>query len=112
VFAEPYLSLRLCHHDTSQLCISRPATTRIQASYTFYSAHIMVLGRVFHYAFDALAVSAILAGVKKSTGYAPATNLIPDSSIKTVADSYFAAGETVYNIIAGQAVTSEYFKRS
>lgn len=31
---------------------------------------IMVLGRLTHYAFDALAVSAIFAGVKKSTGFA------------------------------------------
>lgn len=30
----------------------------------------MVLGRLVHYTFDALAVSAILAGVKKSTGFA------------------------------------------
>jgi hypothetical protein len=30
----------------------------------------MVLGRLTHYAFDALAVSAIFAGVKKSTGFA------------------------------------------
>jgi len=72
----------------------------------------MVLGRVFHYAFDALAISAVLAGVKKSTGFAPATHLIPDSSIKSIADSYFSAGETVFNIVAGQAVTSEYFKKT
>ena len=28
----------------------------------------MVLGRLFHYGFDAMAVSVILAGVKRSTG--------------------------------------------
>lgn len=42
----------------------------------------------------------------------PATHLIPDSSVKTVADSYFSAGEVVFNVVAGQAVTSQYFKRS
>lgn len=31
---------------------------------------IMALGRLFHYGFDLLAVSTVLAGVKKSTGYA------------------------------------------
>ncbi|CAD6579773.1 MAG: hypothetical protein TREMPRED_002564 [Tremellales sp. Tagirdzhanova-0007] len=71
----------------------------------------MVLGRLAHYAFDALAISTILAGVKKSTGFVPATNLIPDSSVKTVADSYFSAGETIFNIASGQAVTSQWFKR-
>jgi hypothetical protein len=30
----------------------------------------MALGRLFHYGFDLLAVSTIIAGVKKSTGYA------------------------------------------
>jgi len=29
----------------------------------------MVLGRLTHYAFDALAVSVVLAGVKKQTGF-------------------------------------------
>ena len=28
----------------------------------------MVLGRLFHYGFDALAISVVLAGVKRSTG--------------------------------------------
>ena len=31
---------------------------------------IMVLGRLAHYAFDALAISAVLAGIKKTTGFA------------------------------------------
>jgi hypothetical protein len=30
----------------------------------------MVLGRLTHFAFDALAISTVLAGVKKTTGYA------------------------------------------
>jgi hypothetical protein len=29
-----------------------------------------MFGRIFHFTFDALAVSAVLAGVKKSTGFA------------------------------------------
>jgi hypothetical protein len=29
----------------------------------------MVLGRLTHYAFDALAISTVLAGVKKQTGF-------------------------------------------
>ena len=34
-----------------------------------YPAPVM-FGRLFHYTFDAMAVSAVLAGVKKSTGFA------------------------------------------
>jgi hypothetical protein len=29
----------------------------------------MVLGRLFHWGFDAMAISALLAGVKKTTGF-------------------------------------------
>ncbi|KAK8854849.1 hypothetical protein IAR55_003588 [Kwoniella newhampshirensis] len=72
----------------------------------------MVLGRLAHYAFDALAISTVIAGVKKTTGFAPATDLIPDSSIKSITDSYLGAGETVFSIVAGQAVTSQYFKKA
>ncbi|ORX38609.1 hypothetical protein BD324DRAFT_621572 [Kockovaella imperatae] len=71
----------------------------------------MVLGRLMHYTFDALAISAVIAGVKKSTGFGPATDKIPDSSFKSIADSYFSAGEVIFNLAAGQAVTSDYFKK-
>ncbi|EIW67342.1 hypothetical protein M231_02516 [Tremella mesenterica] len=71
-----------------------------------------MIGKLVHYTFDALALSAILAGVKKSTGFSPATNLIPDSSIKSFADGYLSAGETLFNVVAGQAVSSQYFKRT
>ncbi|AAW43761.1 hypothetical protein CNBE4100 [Cryptococcus deneoformans B-3501A] len=72
----------------------------------------MVFGRLVHFTFDALAVSTILAGVKKTTGFAPATDLIPDSSIKSITDSYLGVGTTIFDIVAGQAVTSQYFKRT
>ncbi|KAL1413312.1 hypothetical protein Q8F55_001068 [Vanrija albida] len=71
----------------------------------------MVLGRLVHYAVDALAVSTILAGVKKTTGFTPATEQIPESSIRTFTEGYLGAGESVFNFIAGQAVTSQYFKK-
>ncbi|WVQ82000.1 hypothetical protein IAT38_004127 [Cryptococcus sp. DSM 104549] len=71
----------------------------------------MVLGRLIHYAVDALAISTVLAGVKKTTGFAPSTDLIPDSSIKSLTDTYLGAGQTVFDIVAGQAVTSQYFKK-
>ncbi|KGB79437.1 hypothetical protein I307_02408 [Cryptococcus deuterogattii 99/473] len=72
----------------------------------------MVFGRLIHFTFDALALSTILAGVKKTTGFSPATDLIPDSSIKSITDSYLGAGTTIFDIVSGQVVTSQYFKRS
>ncbi|KAI9637364.1 uncharacterized protein MKK02DRAFT_43290 [Dioszegia hungarica] len=72
----------------------------------------MVLGRLFHWGFDAMAISALLAGVKKTTGFSPATEMIPDSSVRSIANGYLGAGETIFNLVSGQAVTSQYFKRN
>lgn len=47
-----------------------------------------------------------------ATLFSPATDLIPDSSIKSITDSYLGAGTTIFDIVSGQAVTSQYFKRS
>jgi hypothetical protein len=43
------------------------------------NVHTMVLGRLTHYAFDALAISTVLAGVKKQTGfgYVPSFSSLP-----------------------------------
>ena len=70
-----------------------------------------MLGRLVHYGIDAIAVSTILAGVKRSTGFAPKTEEIPDSSFRSFTESYLGVGETVFNLIAGQAVSSDYFKK-
>lgn len=42
----------------------------------------------------------------------PDTHQIPDGSLRHVASYYLGAGETVFNLVTGQAVTSQYFKRS
>ncbi|KAG8752162.1 hypothetical protein FRC12_012107 [Ceratobasidium sp. 428] len=71
----------------------------------------MVVGRLTHYAVDLVLVSTVLAGVKKSTGYTPQTALITDPTLKTIADTFLGAGETVFNVVQGNAVTSAYLKR-
>lgn len=42
----------------------------------------------------------------------PDTTQIPESSIRSIADGYLGAGETVFNLVTGQAVTSGYFKKT
>lgn len=43
----------------------------------------------------------------------PDTSQIPsDTWIRTTVDGYFGAGETIFNFVTGQAVTSPYFKRT
>lgn len=94
----------------------------------------MVLGRLAHYAIDALLLSAVVAGVKRSTGFAcvpffsvvttsaqlspfsflhsPDTEFITNPTIRSFTESYLGFGETVFNAIQGTVVTSPYFKRS
>jgi hypothetical protein len=42
----------------------------------------------------------------------PHTNKIKDASIRSFFDRYFSLGETVFSMICGYAVSSEYFKRT
>ncbi|ODO08095.1 hypothetical protein I350_03678 [Cryptococcus amylolentus CBS 6273] len=84
-------------------------------------------GRLGHIAFDLVIISALLAGVKKSTGYTifvvldnvPTTidinslkmTLFTDSALRSFMDSYLAMGETIFGMFSGYAVNSRYFKR-
>ncbi|KAL0954736.1 hypothetical protein HGRIS_003690 [Hohenbuehelia grisea] len=71
----------------------------------------MVLGRVVHYAVDAVLLSTVIAGVRRSSGFAPDANLISDPSFRSVAERFLGVGETVFDMIQGTAVNSSYFRR-
>ncbi|KAK7690731.1 hypothetical protein QCA50_005830 [Cerrena zonata] len=71
----------------------------------------MALGRLFHYTIDAVLVSTVLAGVRRSSGFTPATNNIADENIRSVANKYLGIGESIFDMLQGTAVTSSYFKR-
>ncbi|ODN79825.1 hypothetical protein L202_03719 [Cryptococcus amylolentus CBS 6039] len=68
-------------------------------------------GRLGHIAFDLVIISALLAGVKKSTGYTLKMTLFTDSALRSFMDSYLAMGETIFGMFSGYAVNSRYFKR-
>ena len=94
----------------------------------------MVLGRLAHYAIDALLLSTVVAGVKQSTGfayvpfrfiitsttqisspslmYSPDTEFISNPTIRSLTEQYLGFGETMFNVLQGTVVTSPYFKRS
>ncbi|GAW05514.1 DUF1748-domain-containing protein [Lentinula edodes] len=60
----------------------------------------MALGRLFHYAFDAVLVSTVLAGVKKTSGFSlDIDQLTTNPTAKSAAESYLGLGESVYGII-------------
>ncbi|KAI9439858.1 DUF1748-domain-containing protein [Lactarius indigo] len=71
----------------------------------------MVLGRLAHYAFDAILLSTVAAGVKRTTGFAPDTESISNPTMRSFTESYLGFGETVFDAIQGTVVTSPYFKR-
>ena len=64
---------------------------------------------IFH-----LILAIDLAYIKKANRIAgrPDTAQIPDGSLRYFANSYLSIGETIFNIAAGQSVTSQYFKRT
>ncbi|EMD33965.1 hypothetical protein CERSUDRAFT_86733 [Gelatoporia subvermispora B] len=70
-----------------------------------------MLGRVFHYAVDAVLISTVVAGVRRSSGFTPQTELITDDTMRSVAERYLGVGETILDMIQGTAVNSHYFKR-
>ncbi|KAI0046564.1 DUF1748-domain-containing protein [Auriscalpium vulgare] len=71
----------------------------------------MVLGRLFHYAFDAVLVSTLVAGVRRSSGFAPQTESIPDPTLRSVTERYLGIGESIFDMAQATAVNSSYFKR-
>jgi len=74
----------------------------------------MVLGRLTHYAFDAVLISAFLAGVKRSTGLTPSfdTGKISNSKeVKGWVDKYLGVGEWVMDQSIAVLGSSGYFER-
>jgi hypothetical protein len=95
----------------------------------------MVLGRIAHYAIDAILLSTVVAGVKRSTGftcvllpyYVPCpqprklsllflfsldTEYISNPTVRSWTERYLGVGESMFNTLQGAVVTSPYFKRS
>ncbi|KAH8100135.1 DUF1748-domain-containing protein [Cristinia sonorae] len=70
-----------------------------------------MFGRLFHYAADAVLLSTVVAGVRRSSGFTPNTQNIGDDTLRGFADSYLKVGETVFDMIQGTVVNSQYFKR-
>ncbi|KAK7544407.1 uncharacterized protein J3D65DRAFT_609483 [Phyllosticta citribraziliensis] len=74
----------------------------------------MVLGRLTHYAFDAVLFSAFLAGVKRSTGLTPSVkpeSLTQSDNIKKWLDNYLWVGEVLMDQSVAIMSTSGYFER-
>jgi len=71
-----------------------------------------MLGRLVHYTVDAVLVSTVLAGVKRSSGFSPDASKISDPTARSIAEKFLGVGETVFDMIQGTAVSNSYFKRT
>ncbi|KAE8353983.1 hypothetical protein BDV28DRAFT_156572 [Aspergillus coremiiformis] len=73
-----------------------------------------MLGRLTHYAFDAVLVSAFLAGVKRSTGLTPSLNsdkITENKDFKKWIDNYLGVGEWVMDQSVAVLGSSSWFER-
>ncbi|GIZ40339.1 hypothetical protein CKM354_000368300 [Cercospora kikuchii] len=88
------------------VCSNIFAYARSQANET------VQLGRLTHYAFDAVLVSAFLAGVKRSTGLTLKPDTFSESpSIKKWIENYLWVGETIMDQSVAIMSSSGYFER-
>lgn len=74
----------------------------------------MVLGRLTHYAFDAVLISAFLAGIKRSTGLTPrfeSDKISESKELKKWVDTYLGVGEWVMDQSVAILGSSGYFER-
>lgn len=72
------------------------------------------LGRLTHYAFDAVLFSAFLAGIKRSTGLTPSldTDKITDNKdFKKWINNYLGVGEWVMDQSVAVLSSTSYFER-
>jgi hypothetical protein len=70
------------------------------------------LGRLTHYAFDAVLFSAFLAGIKRSTGLTLDTDKITENKdFKKWIDSYLGVGEWVMDQSVAVLSSTSYFER-
>ncbi|PYH76460.1 DUF1748-domain-containing protein [Aspergillus uvarum CBS 121591] len=73
-----------------------------------------MLGRLSHYAFDAVLISAFLAGIKRSTGLTPSleTDKITDNKdFKQWIDKYLGVGEWVMDQSVAVLGSTSWFER-
>jgi len=73
-----------------------------------------MITRLTHYAFDAVLISAFLAGIKRSTGLTPSLNsdrITENREIKKWIDKYLGVGEWVMDQSVAVLGSSGWFER-
>ncbi|KZV80345.1 DUF1748-domain-containing protein [Exidia glandulosa HHB12029] len=71
-----------------------------------------MITKLVHVAFDAALVSTAIAGLRRSSGFRPATENISDPTFRSAAERFLGVGETVFDFAQATAVNSSYFTRN
>ncbi|KAF0426319.1 DUF1748-domain-containing protein [Gigaspora margarita] len=71
----------------------------------------MKIGRILHYATDAVLISAILAGIKRSAGLTFPTERIRNQPIRNIVESFLGIGEWVMDRCILYMDSSPYFEK-
>jgi len=69
-----------------------------------------MFGTLVHLGFDALLVSAFLAGIKRTTGLTPRLSDVPNKDVRQLLRSYLEFGEYVFDfavVIFGRSSSFE-----
>ncbi|KAF9306795.1 hypothetical protein BGZ74_003352 [Mortierella antarctica] len=70
-----------------------------------------MISKIVHYAADAVLVSAVLAGIKRSTVKFVATHKIECNDVRGYVDQYLSVGEWVVDQGSAFMAASSYFER-
>ncbi|ODV96594.1 hypothetical protein PACTADRAFT_74228 [Pachysolen tannophilus NRRL Y-2460] len=68
-----------------------------------------MFGKLFHYSFDALLISILLASIHKSSGLTFNTNEFNSMDIRHLLNRYLALGEASYDYLVSSLRRSGYF---
>ncbi|VEU24380.1 DEKNAAC105681 [Brettanomyces naardenensis] len=69
------------------------------------------MGKLIHYAVDLTLLTAVLAGVKKSSGVEPNVDLIKQQDLNKYTKKYLELGDTLFDKAVDWMGQSSYFVR-
>ncbi|GJJ69039.1 hypothetical protein EMPS_01385 [Entomortierella parvispora] len=70
-----------------------------------------MFGKLIHYAADAILISAVLAGIKRSTGLTVASSKIESKDMRSAVEKYLGLGEWIMDQSIILLSASQYFER-
>ncbi|KAL9940882.1 hypothetical protein V8E36_000370 [Tilletia maclaganii] len=68
-----------------------------------------MLGRLAHYAADAVLLSTVLAGVKRTSGLSPDLTQLPEGTPRDLTGKFLGFGEFTFDSLMAAAHASKYF---